>query len=504
MSRIDFETRKIALIGTGSPCRHFYMQYHAILDIKYYFATRIGKASPFVQDFFNNREGVRYVQWNESIVRDENLLLVLCVGHDARKRHDKMLFNMGFEWGTDYIDSLYVIQYYREKYDLQLEERNIWIFGAGDNGKRFYEAYKDIYTIKGFVSNNEEEKECQQLPVIRPAEIMRQSRSYVIICSKAEEAMSEQLEELGYRGDKDYTFVGMLPKKLFIAAGTCQIERIAGLLLSNPQFASYNICIYRDNMYAPCSEADNRRLKGYGIFCDIVFYNIVNAGTLEQRSYESLIKKFYPKAERIYMPFYYFRGQLMQATEAENHYTAMVCQQYLWLRGDKEVNGMIENGYTTEKIVEEVSRPDYWGKDEIRKHFERELKKIEVWDRFSSLPIKSYIEDNYRDMIVFCDGIHFNYALSLYLADEIARYLGLEPIRDTDILSRLEREEKRVMPVYPCVKEALGMNVEDSYQFHNGQESGEWETLDFKGYMEKYIQYVVSVRNISNIFGTIF
>lgn len=505
MKCIDFESRKIALMGIGHQCMLFYAQFHTVLNIKYCFATQLNRVSHVMKEFFSSDKGAVYMPLKESVIRDENLLVVLCVDYDLikRKRNDTILFHQGFEWGIDYIDSLYVIQYYRKKYNLRLEEKNIWIFGAGNSGTKFYEEYKDIYTIRGFVSNYEQETECRKLPVIRPEQLSEQDNFYAVICAREEIALSRQMREMGYEGVREYAFEDMLPKKLLIAVGTCQIERVAGLLRKNGKFCSYHISIYRDSIYTPCSEADNRRLKEYGRFCDTVFYNTVNAGTLEQRSYESFLKGFYPEAQRFHMPFYYFQGQLQQATETENNYTIAFHQRYFWLRGDGEINRMIENGWNAEEIISEISRADYWTKEEIREHFARELKKIEIWDRFSSFPVKDFIEQNYRKMVVFSDGTHFNIYLSLYLANEIAGRLGLEPIELSDIADELEDESKKVMPVYPCVRKALGMDIEDSYRFYN-QENGEWETLGFEEYIKKYIQYVMHVKSIGSEFGAIF
>lgn len=502
MSYIDFESRKIALIGIGINCKHFYMQFHSILDISYCFATRMNKLSSNMGEFFADR-GVKYIPFEESAVRNQNLLLVMCVEHDFRKRNDKMLFQAGFKWGTDYIDSMYVVQFYRKKYNVQLENKGIWIFGAGNNGKKFYDTYNGIYRIEGFISNFPDETEFQGLPVIRPEEAARHRDSCVVICSDAEAVMAEQLEQMGYRGDRDYTFEGMLPKKLFIAIGTCQIERVAEFLKKNNKFSAFDICIYRDNMYASCSEADNRRLEGYGVFCDVVFYNTVNAGTVEQRNYEPVLSRYFPEAMRIYMPFYYFLGQLPQAGETENRYTVMYHEQYFWLRGDKEVNSMVENGYSMEEVKQKILESDYWTKEEIVKHFCKELKKIEIMDRFSTFPIKPFIENNYRDIMIFNDGTHFGCHLSVYLANRLAEYLNIEPLTDVSLLEEAEREEKSIMPVYPCVRQALEMNIKGGARLYNVEEKRA-EIIHLEAYIEVYYKYIVSVRSINRGLGTIF
>lgn len=163
---------------------------------------------------------------------------------------------------------------------------------------------------------------------------------------------------------------------------------------------------------------------------------------------------------------------------------------------------MIENGLTMEEVRRQVANPDYWDREKIRKHFYRELKKIEIMDRFSSFPIKGFIEKNYRDMMIFNDDTHFGCRLSIYLADKLAEYLGIEPM-DSGLLEEIEREERSVMPLYPCVRQALEMNIKGDARIYNVEE-GRTESMDIKSYAELYYKYVVNVRSIYKGLGTIF
>lgn len=504
----DFQKREIALIGDKRLCRHFYLQYYRTLSIKYMFIVDEGSASSSADNIFEKEMKIKYIPFQESLVSRQNLLLVVCCRHEKRKQYDRILFNKGFEWGEDYIDSLYITQYYRKKYDIELADKKIWIFGAGNNGKRFYEDYKDIFHICGFISNFESEKVFLGLPVIRLSDISEQSGSFIVICSDAESMMSEQLCEAGYKGNKDYCFTDTLPLSLFVGIGTCQIVRTLQILSKNNDFnRRYNMCVYMDSIYNPCDESDNRRIKAYGVFCEVVFYNSANAGTLEQRNYEFILKRFYKRADKLHMPFYYFTGQLMQATKTENDNTirSSKLSLYIWFRGDHEINCMAKEGYSEEEILSKISDNDYWSEQEVLDHFKKELKKIEIWDRFSSFPIKAFIEENYQKELIFVDGTHFGYSLYCYLADEIAKYLNIKSIKKEEVenTKEIEVDKKSTMPVYPCVKKALGMKIKDKYRFYNIDRQ-EIEYLNFENYMKRYIRYVKCIQKIYEEYGTIF
>lgn len=431
--RIPLEESEIALIGEEDLCEHFYLHFRSFLHITKYFLIHVDMQSSPKNEGFNNWEGVECIPFREQLITEQKLFLVLCCREKTREGYDKLLFNKGFQWGADYIDSLYVVQFYRHKYEMETLDR---------------------------------------------------SRLQIL---------------------EGHPFEELLPKKLFIAIGTCQIVNTVRVLRKNKSFQeSYSIQVYFDSMYEPCSDADNRRMKSYGRFCDAVFYNIANVGTVEQRNYEPLINRFYKKAEKMFLPFYYFWGQLMQATDRENPYAIRaINSDYLWLRGDKEVNRMLEEHCDVEEIIARVSRDDYWSREEVLLHFNRELKKIAVWDRFSSFPVKPFIEKNYQNMLVFIDGTHFSGRLCFYLANEIAKRLQIELIQEQDAIAEIEEEQRSTFPLYPCVRKALGMYGEDSYRFYNVKRN-EAELLDFQEYIRRYIQYITGVQKICEESGTVF
>ena len=505
---IEFKKRNIALLGNWDVCKFFFLQFHSLLRIQYIFTTNMDDMNTVkMKEILGKQLEIKCIPLKESIIQENNLLLILCVEHECRKPYDDLLFYKGFEWGEDYIDDLFVIQYYRRVNRIELKDRNIWIFGAGNNGRDFYEKYKTIYHICGFISNFEEEKECFGLPVIRTKDIPINKNFFIVICSDSDVLMSRQLEEMGYKGGRDYGFECTLPKKLFVAIGTCQIVYTAGMLCRNICFGrQYSPCIYFDNIFEPSSDSDNRRMKGYGEFCDVVFYNIAGIGTTWQRNYESLIHSFYKNAKKLFMSFYSFNGQLMQAVEGVNPYTLKTIKGnagFFWWKGDKEINHMIEDGWKEEEILKTISKNNYWLQSNIIDNFERELKKVEVWDRFSSFPIKPFIEENYRNELIFIDGIHFSSCLGIYLANEIAKCLQIEKINEEEFINEMDGEQRSVMPVYPCVKKALGMDMPDRYKFYN-VEKNIIEYLTFDEYVKKYIQYVSAVQNMYEKIGTYY
>lgn len=500
----DLEKREIALVGSKELCKYFFLQFSAMLKIRYVFSMEADQDEDFNSSFFKSNCNVEFMAFRDVFVREHDILLILCVEHAFREPYDTLLFHKGFEWGSDYVDYMYVIQYYRCLHNVYLKKKNIWIFGAGNNGRFFYERYREAYNICGFVSNYDRENEYLGLPVIRPESLIKQDNFYVVICSDAAVAMAERLCELGLQGGHEYGFEINLPKDLFIAMGTCQIIKIGEYLCRNKNFTDqYHVIMYFDNIYDPCSDADNKRLKCYGEFCDVVLYNVTSVGSMKFRNFAPLVERFYKRAEKLFMPFYYFMGQLPQATDDINIYALRPQGRgYFWFRGDREVNRMLEMGESPEIIIEKVSGERYWTKEEILENFRRELKKVAVLDRFSSFPIRPFIENNYQKMLVFIDGTHFGCQLCFYLADQIALRLGLGIIKRDDKTNIGENRDTSVMPVYPCVRYVLDLQFEELSQFYY-VEKDELKYLDFKEYVKTYIRYALNARDIYKESGTI-
>lgn len=504
---MNVDKRKIALLGDKYICRRFYLQFRQSLNIKYLFFTGSDSTDFLTDSFFKQHGEVSCMPLKASVIREQELLLILCIEHKYRIPYDDLLFNMGFEWGWDYVDLQYVIQYYRHKFNINIDKKSIWIFGAGNNGECFYETYQGTLSVQGFISNYENEQEYMGLPVIRPENIPVQENIFIVICSDADALMSEQLEKMGMIGGKEYCFPEMLPKKLFIAMGICQIMKTAEALNQNRIFCcQYQIDIYLQNAYESYHNADDKRLQKYGVFCDVVFYNVVNVGMTEFRNFQPLIDRYYQKAVPLFLPFYYFRGQLMQATDSVNPYAIKELKVYagkhFWFRGDKEINHMVENDISEEEIIEKIVGDQYWTEREIKDYFQQELRRIEILDRFSSFPIKEYIEKNYQKILVFIDGVHFSWQLCTYLANEIAKRLEISPVEISEIINEGENSRTSIMPVYPCVSRALGMKRGSYYQYyHLGKEKMEY--IDIKEYARRYIRFVRNIREICGGLGTV-
>lgn len=496
------ENKKIALLGDRSICLRFFKLFNDYIQIEYFLYLQERKND------LNEEQGVKELRFDSNVVVEKDLFIILCIDLKDRKYYDDLLYSSGKVYGQDYIDSFYMLQYLKKKYAVIMKNKKNWIFGAGKNGRKFYNKYKSDLNIVGFVSNFEEETEFQNLPVIRPSELKTRDDIYIIICSESMDIMTSRLKELGLEPFKQFCYQDFMPKDVFIAVGTCQICDTVSVLERNEKFTiKYDICSFFDSPYSPCSFSDKIRINMYGSFCDVVFYGKSLQNMRTQINYEYLAERYYQNAIKIFIPFYYFDGQLMQATETINPYSVILRSHNctFWYRGDRVINELIEQGWETEDIIREISSSNFWTEEEVLKNFNKELKRVDILDRLSSIPIKQFIIDNYRKIPIFKDGVHFCLELCIYLANQIAKKVGIEEISNIeDVISEIDGSEKTYMAIYPCVVKALrldfGLN-DCKYAFANIEER-KVEYLDFKAYEKRYIEYIKMVREMKIKLGT--
>ena len=127
-------------------------------------------------------------------------------------------------------------------------------------------------------------------------------------------------------------------------------------------------------------------------------------------------------------------------------------------------------------------------------------------DKLSSLEVSGFIQENYRKIVIFKDGIHFCKELCIELANQLAKLLGLEAIdekQERQILAECCAEDTNMLPIYPAVIKALDMDEkynEIKYKFIHP--SNEAEEVDFVTYVGRYIDYVQYVNDMWTKCGT--
>ncbi len=493
--------RKVALLGYWKECEQFYFLFKKKFEIGYIILKEGFKE-------YRKKESLPEVVMYGSEKAEEIIsqyYIVLCTEQDEcnRARWDYIFYKKSLYFEEDYMDSLY----YRLEYDKRkmnqnkIKEKDIWIFGAGENGKSFYQRYEDTLHIRGFISNWSEEGEFCGLPVVRPEELRGYEDIFIVICSDAQVEMAEKLMNLGYSSEKDFGFPLEFQNKLFVSMGNCQENIIRIIVSLNRYFwQEYTVLYLEDSVWMKSSYADRRRQKLYGKLCDAVLYRDAFMDSGSEIGHGRLVDKEYHNAIKLKYPFYFFNGQFMQMdtpTVPDEAYINFE-KYYKAIGGgyrDKEVAKMLEEGYSHDEIYAKVSGGNYWTKEEIVDNFNKAVKRVKVLDRKSSFHVADYILRNYKKELIFYDSIHINWNLACFLASQVAEKLNIDISYDESEMEEVRKSwfTKTNEYVYPCVAKALEMNFVEDIVYESKKGKGSLSNREFVEELIEFLQNVIEL-----------
>lgn len=499
--------RVCILVGALDECERFYCSFHNFLNIKYI--------------VLYNETNIRlecakeiYVEYSEIENKLNNYFIILCQKTDiGNSLWDDIFYRKGIYYKYDYIDSVYLLMWVRNKREDILKTKEIWIFGAGNNGEHFWNAYNKEYNICGFVSNYEHQKEKCGLPVVRLQQLQNRNNIFIVICSIYEIDMYEQLLLTGMKEEYDFTFSNFFSKKLFVGVGTCQVSYSIGMLLMNKNFTNRYVCMRVGENLASYAPMVNRiRMKLYSKFCDVLFYQIPDLKGAVSLDYSVLYKK-YDRALKIKMPFYYFQGIHMQMDvilptnkkysimNAEGAFSSVAIYCY---KMDKEILKMVSKEMNSKQIFSNILSDEYFSKEKILQKFRLSVSVLKYFDKNSDIKITPFLLKHYKEIPVFTDTEHFGAELLVYVANELAKIMGLEVI-DKENAENLEKDFKKNwaynLYIYPSVAKTLELDYwhyDMEYQntpYANGQ------NLTLEEYVMKQIAFVKRVKEFWNWLG---
>ncbi len=356
--------------------------------------------------------------------------------------------------------------------------RPIALFGVGFRGERFFYINNKRENIKMCFDNNGYGEEFHGIPVLSPEpSILR--KYFVIITIEDYRPIRNQLEEYDLKEFEDFIGWEFYDKKIALIHGNCyrriwdkclksskEFSRVYALY-DNPEIHLNSQKIVRESALRHCDlliaqdiQADN--MYGYSLsfeyirkqvpeICKIVVVpNLVGLG-----------KGFFPqgkikidkKVKRDIFP------------EADVNIDRMVQGGADWIQiGEK----LKENIYQKEYIISNFNLY-------IDKMLEREAN----WD----IKIVDYILHNYKTEKIFFDTRHPTNTVLEEIIRRLLLFLGMSANFD-HADDEISEEE---MPVYPCVKEALGLEWDTKAIRNNNQHRLMPGTMDMIQYIKEYI-----------------
>lgn len=150
--------------------------------------------------------------------------------------------------------------------------------------------------------------------------------------------------------------------------------------------------------------------------------------------------------------------------------------------GDIMIDQAVKNEMPISNMIER-SRTDIFTKEEIVRNFDGYMNKIKDRDHAWDIKISSFIQEHYQEEKLFYDIGHPTEAIIIFIAKEIFAFLGLGA-DDKLFCSPMDAHET---PVYPCVKDALGLKWDITYIRKYGKKMV--KDMDLAEYIREYVSW---------------
>lgn len=494
-----FQNKGCILVGEVEECERFYCSFHNDFNIQHIVLDHESTIRLEQMDSL-------YVKYSDIEQNLEDYYVIICrhtcVGNPD---WDDILYRKGLYFKQDYIDSQYFLMKKRKEKEDILRKKNIWIFGAGDNGEQFLKSYSGEYHICGFVSNYKYEVQKCGLPVVRIDELEKEKNVFIVICSIYEMDMYAQLIQMGMQVEIEFTFSCFFPKKFFAGVGTCQVYYCVNMLLNNRNFSSKYYCMtFGENSVEYASMAYRLRLKEYLEFCDVLFYQTADSQARVSLDYTTLFRKC-GNALKISMPFYYFKGIHQQMDVAwkgtkkysvfdlEGVFSNAIVYRY---KMDREICRLMDEGMECHQIYSKILSDNYFSKEEIVKQFHASVRVVKFLDKFSDIKIASFITKYYKKFPVFTDTEHMGPELQIYIANELAGKMKIDRI-DQETADRLIYSFHGWWPyylyIYPSVAKGLELEYWHRDMKYKKTPLADEEELQLKEYVFRQIEFMEKV-----------
>lgn len=374
-----------------------------------------------------------------------------------------------------------------------MENRPIVIYGCGNEGKRFYWKYRNRLNILFAIDqNSKENSHFYDLPKHKLKEV-RHIEKYYIVVTVGEEYwinVKEQLEQIGLNCGSNFIWHKWFEsKKRAVLYGNCHMVHLMKYLRSNIEFQrEYDIFLYRINYFT-----DDRieTFKDDVSHCDLFITQDIREGNkFNMPSADDLISLMQEGSISLRIPNLYsvnlFYPQIDLERLGEQDFIEDIAF-YIMGRGDEIIESGFKEGKTVEEMEVYIQDVDVFPYIDIRKKFDTEMKKLKKREEKCDISISDFIEENYKEIQLFYEPTHPTNIVFWEKANRILKLLGFDAISEKDAqLGFLDGCDQSEAFIYPCVREALGLQYEQRYIRKNRKGGFRNSALTLKEYIEDY------------------
>ena len=373
-----------------------------------------------------------------------------------------------------------------------INEKQVIIWGTGLNAVQFTYQVEDILEIVGYIDSNGDYGQFNGKPVCRLAEILDVRRYYIFFAgaiSAYENEIRPQLLQLGLKEFENFMYAGWYHKKMALLHGNCHMHALSEALSSSEEF-SKEYFIYKHRMIQEYK--DGETINSYLIeHCDVFIHEDIQPQNRYgyKLSDEYLVPLLKESCKNITIPNLFGLGKGF--FPQYNGYNPI--EKNRPLNNGEDRNGMFPHSDTIidQAIMEgikwteivEYSKRNVFSEEEILRNFNLYMDKIRDRENDWDIKVSSFINERYQEEKLFYDIGHPTEAVIIFIATEIFALLGLE----TDDKIACNPMDAHETPVYPCVKDALGLKWDTQYIRKQGKKIV--KNMDLAEYIREYVAW---------------
>lgn len=386
----------------------------------------------------------------------------------------------------------------------------IVLYGTGLEGEKFYCRYSKQYDIV-YCLDKRRRTNFHGKRVYSLDEIEIDAKKYFLVVAVGALLYHEvkvELEQYGFKEFEDFIWSGAFQKKIVYLYGNCHMKALEQYLNMNPFF----VRDYFARSYDITKEVPTEWELGY---CDVfITQDIREDNYLGKASCDELIKK-HTIGENIVIPNLYgynmFFPQInyrapneivhrnvkvhlsKEAIDVESlgERGKVTAHNFTYLMfgegGDTYIDTMYHMGCTITEIKNNILKKEIWSKREIQDNFDTVLARIKEREKQCNLTISDYIEKNFQRFRLFYNPSHPTGMITRAKGERILQFLGVESDDELYFYNGLGADE---IPIYGCVKRALGLEFEQHIYRRDSSMTLTNRPEDLEEYIANYIAWV--------------
>lgn len=373
-----------------------------------------------------------------------------------------------------------------------INERPVIIWGTGINAVQFTYQIKNTLKIAGYIDSNGDYGQFAGKAVYRLSEISDYKEYYIFFAgtiSVYESEIRPQLLQLGMKEFEDFMYAKWYQKKMVLLHGNCHMNALSEALACSEEFTE-KFFIYKHRMIQEYKNGET--IDSYIIgHCDVFIHEDIQTQNPYgyKLSDEYLVPLLKKSCKNITIPnlFGLARGFFPQydgynSNDKNKPLRNGIDRNGMFPHCDIVIEQAIAKGMPIDDIID-YSKGNIFSEEEILKNFNVYMDKIKDRDNAWDIKIFSFIKEYYQEEKLFYDIGHPTEAVIIFIAKEIFALLGLD-VADEIMCNPMDAHES---PIYPCVRDALGLKWDIQYIRKQGKKIV--KNMDLAEYIREYVAW---------------